>query len=52
VIVLEGAEAALSPTALVAFTVKLYTVPLVSVVTVIGDDAPVAKIPPGEAVTL
>jgi hypothetical protein len=40
------------PTAFVAFTVKLYTVTLVSPVTVIGLDAPVVVISPGLDVTV
>jgi hypothetical protein len=35
------------PVALVAVTVKVYAVPVVNPVTVIGEDAPVAVIPPG-----
>jgi hypothetical protein len=48
----EAAEDALVPTALVAVTEKVYIVPLVSPVTTIGEDAPVAVIPPGEEVTV
>ena len=40
------------PTALVATTVKVFAVPLVSPVTVIGEDAPLAVIPSGEDVTV
>ena len=40
------------PTELVAATVKVYAVPLVRPVTVIGEDVPVAVRPPGEAVTV
>ncbi len=48
----EAAEDALVPTALVAVTEKVYIVPLVSPVTTIGEDVPVAVIPPGEEVTV
>jgi hypothetical protein len=48
----EDAEAALVPTALVAVTVKVYAVPLVSPVTMMGEDAPVAVMPPGDEVTV
>jgi hypothetical protein len=40
------------PEALVALTVKVYAVPVVSPVTVIGEDEPVAVIPPGLEVTV
>jgi hypothetical protein len=40
------------PEALVAVTVKVYAVPVVSPVTVIGEDDPVAVIPPGLEVTV
>ena len=40
------------PTALVAVTVKVYAVPLVRPVTVIGEAVPVAVIPPGTEVTV
>ena len=49
---LEAEEAALSPALFVAFTVKVYAVPLVRPVTVIGLAEPVAVMPPGEAVTV
>ena len=39
------------PTAFVAVTVKVYAVPFVSPVTVMGLAAPVAVMPPGELVT-
>jgi hypothetical protein len=45
-------EAALSPTALVAVTVKVYVVPLVKPVIIIGEEPPVAVIPPGLEVTV
>ena len=48
----EALEAAPVPMALVAVTVKVYAVPLVSPVTVIGDEAPVAVRPPGAEVTV
>ena len=40
------------PTALVAVTVKVYAVPLVRPVTVIGLVVPVPVTPPGELVTV
>lgn len=40
------------PAAFVALTVKVYGVPLVSPVTVIGLDGPVAVMPPGLEVTV
>jgi len=49
---LEGLEAGPVPIALVAFTVKVYAVPLVSPVTVMGLDAPVAVMLPGLEVTV
>ena len=48
----DALEAAPVPTELVAVTVKVYAVPLVRPVTVIGDDVPVAVMPPGEEVTV
>ena len=48
----DAVESVPVPTALVAVTVKVYAVPLVSPVTVIGDEAPVAVRPPGEDVTV
>ena len=48
----DALEAVPVPTELVAVTVMVYAVPLVSPVTVIGDDAPVAVRPPGEEVTV
>ena len=48
----EALEVVPVPTALVATTVKVYAVPLVRPVTVIGEDVPVAVIPPGEEVTV
>ena len=48
----DALEAVPVPTELVAVTVKVYAVPLVSPVTVIGDEAPVAVRPPGEDVTV
>ncbi len=48
----EAAEAAPVPTLLVAVTVKVYAVPLVSPVTVIGEEPPLAVMPPGEEVTV
>jgi hypothetical protein len=40
------------PTALVAVTVNVYGVPVVKPVTTIGDDVPVAVMPPGLDVTV
>ena len=48
----DALEAVPVPMELVAVTVKVYAVPLVSPVTVIGDEAPVAVRPPGEEVTV
>ena len=48
----EADEAVLVPALLVAVMVKVYAVPLVSPVTVIGEDAPVPVIPPGEDVAV
>jgi len=45
-------EAVPVPRELVAVTVKVYAVPLVSPITVIGDDVPVAVKLPGEEVTV
>jgi hypothetical protein len=48
----EAEDAAPSPTALVAVTVKVYDVPLVRPETMIGDVAPVPVKPPGLEVTV
>ena len=48
----DAVEAVPVPTMFVAVTVKVYAVPLVSPVTVIGDEAPLAERPPGEEVTV
>ena len=48
----EGDDAVPVPTELVAVTVNVYAVPFVSPVTVIGEDDPVAVIPPGEEVAV
>ena len=48
----DALEAVPVPTEFVAVTVKVYAVPLVSPVTVIGDEVPVAVRPPGEEVTV
>ena len=48
----EALEAVPVPTLFVAVTVKVYAVPLVSPVTVIGEDVPVAVKLPGEEVTV
>ncbi len=49
---LDAAEAAPVPTPLVAVTVKVYAVPLVRPLTVIGLVVPVPVKPPGELVTV
>ena len=49
---LEAADAGLVPIAFVAVTVKVYAVPLVKPVMVIGLVVPVAVIPPGFDVTV
>lgn len=48
----EAPDAGPAPTKLVALTVKVYAVPLVNPVTVIGLDAPLAVMPPGDDVTV
>ena len=48
----EEDEEVLVPALLVAVTVKVYAVPLVSPVTVIGDEEPDAVIPPGDDVAV
>jgi hypothetical protein len=48
----DAVEAVPVPTELVATTLKVYAVPLVRPVTVIGEEVPVAVIPPGEEVTV
>ena len=52
VTLLEAADAGPVPIALVAVTVKVYAVPFVRPVTVIGLDAPVAVMLPGLDVTV
>ena len=52
VMLFEATEAALVPIALVAVTVKVYAVPLVSPVTVIGLAAALAVFPSGSDVTV
>src|SRR5688572_30742939 len=52
VTLLEGADSGPVPTAVVALTVKVYAVPLVSPPTTIGEAAPLAVMPPGEVVTM
>ena len=52
VTLLEGADAGPVPTELVAVTVKVYAVPLVSPVTVIGLADPLAVRLPGFEVTV
>jgi hypothetical protein len=52
VTLLLGALAGPVPESLVAVTVKVYAVPVVSPVTVIGEVEPVAVIPPGLEVTV
>ena len=49
---LEGEDAALVPAALVAVRVKVYAVPLVRPVTTMGEELPVAVIPPGDEMTV
>ena len=49
---LDGAEGSLMPTPLVATTVKVYAVPLVRPVTVMGLPLPVPVMSPGELVTV
>jgi hypothetical protein len=49
---LEAEEATLVPAVLVAVTVKVYAVPLVNPLTVIGEELPDAVIPPGLDVTV
>lgn len=48
----EAAEAELTPAEFVAVTVKVYVVPLVRPVTVMGEPVPVAAMPPGFEVTV
>ncbi len=48
----DGAEAVPVPAELAAVTVKVYVVPLVKPVMVIGDPLPVALMPPGFEVTV
>ena len=48
----DADDAKLIPALLVAVTVKVYEVPLVSPVTVMGDAGPVAVMPPGDEVTV
>jgi hypothetical protein len=48
----EGADEGPVPSELVAVTVKVYAVPLARPATVMGEAAPLAVKPPGEAVTL
>jgi hypothetical protein len=52
---LEAADSALFPTLLVAWTVKVYTVPFVRPVTVADSVVPLAVVavcPPGEEITV
>ena len=49
---LEAEEATLVPAVLVAVTVKVYAVPLVNPLTVIGEELPDDVIPPGLDVTV
>lgn len=48
----EGEEDDPAPTALIAFTVNVYGVPLVNPVTVSGGFAPDAVNPPGDEITV
>lgn len=52
VIEFEGDDAGLVPIALMAVTVKVYEVPFVRPVTVMGEAEPVAVMPPGDEVTV
>jgi hypothetical protein len=52
VTVFDAAEGRLVPALLVAVTVKVYAVPLVRPVTVIGDAGPIPVMPPGDEVTV
>jgi hypothetical protein len=52
VTLLDAALSAPYPTIFCAATVNVYAVPFVKPVIVIGEEAPVAVIPPGEDVTL
>jgi hypothetical protein len=52
VIALEAEEDEEVPIAFVAVTVKVYSMPFVSPVTVIGEDAPVPVRLPGDEVTV
>jgi hypothetical protein len=52
VTLLDAALAGPVPVALIALTVKVYATPVVSPVTVIGEDEPVAVMPPGLEVTV
>ena len=49
---MDATEGKLVPCKLVAVTVNVYVVPFVRPVTVMGEPAPVAVIPPGEDVTV
>lgn len=49
---LDTDDAELVPTPFTAVTVKVYAVPFVSPVTVMGEVEPVAMIPPGDDVTV
>jgi hypothetical protein len=49
---LDAVDATLVPTAFVAVTVNVYTVPLANPLTMIGLAAPVAVMPPGADVTV
>lgn len=48
----EEADAEPAPALFVATTVKVYDVPFVSPVTTMGEDKPVAVMPPGDEVTM
>jgi hypothetical protein len=52
VTVFEGADARPVPIEFVAITVKVYAVPFVRPVTVMGDAAPLAAMPPGDEVAV
>ena len=48
----DADDAVLVPELLVAVTVNVYAVPLVRPVTVMGDEEPLAVMPPGDDVTV
>ena len=52
IIELEVEDEAEGPAAFIATTVKVYAIPFVNPVTIMGEVAPVAVLPPGLAVTV